>query len=209
MPEAYPGDVVGLVNPGRLAIGDTLYAGRNGAASRRSRSFPRSASRRCGPATVRHKRFDEAVGQLAEEGLLQVFVRADGIRHPIVGVVGALQFDVIEARLASEYGIACRVEPPAARRRAMAGRQWRTAGVAVFGRRAGSRSAEAPGAALRIGLGAELLRREKSRRALPRFTLIRDQGPGTRDQRPEFGPSFIATSVNQTSRLTRCREPVY
>jgi peptide chain release factor 3 len=34
-----------------------------------------------------------------------------GFRHPIVGVVGALQFDVIAARLQSEYGIQCSVEP--------------------------------------------------------------------------------------------------
>jgi peptide chain release factor 3 len=109
VPEAYAGDVVGLVNPGQLAIGDTLYAGK-------AVRFPpipqfppeRFASLR--PGDVRHKRFDEAVQQLAEEGLLQVFMPQSGFRHPIVGVVGALQFDVIEARLKSEYGIECRVD---------------------------------------------------------------------------------------------------
>ena len=40
-----------------------------------------------------------------------VHAAASGARHPIVGVVGALQFDVIEARLSSEYGIRCRLEP--------------------------------------------------------------------------------------------------
>ena len=59
------------------------------------------------PGEGRHKRFDEAVLQLAEEGLLQVFMPTHGMRHPIVGVIGALQFDVIEARMASEYGIPC------------------------------------------------------------------------------------------------------
>jgi peptide chain release factor 3 len=109
VPEAYAGDVVGLVNPGQLAIGDTLYAGK-------ALRFPpipqfppeRFASLR--PGDVRHKRFDEAVRQLGEEGLLQVFMPQSGFRHPIVGVVGALQFDVIEARLKSEYGIECRVD---------------------------------------------------------------------------------------------------
>ena len=52
----------------------------------------------------------EAVLQLAEEGLLQVFMPMSGFRHPIVGVVGALQFDVIAARLQSEYGIRCTVD---------------------------------------------------------------------------------------------------
>jgi peptide chain release factor 3 len=110
VPEAYPGDVVGLVNPGRLAIGDTLYAGR------RVRfppipQFPAERFAYLRPADVRHKRFDEAVRQLEEEGLMQVFIPQTGLRHPVIGVVGSLQFDVIEARLQSEYGIKCVLEP--------------------------------------------------------------------------------------------------
>jgi peptide chain release factor 3 len=110
VPEAYPGDVVGLVNPGQLAIGDTLYAG----ARVRFPPIPLFPAERFAtlrPAGGRHKKFDEAVQQLAEEGLLQLFVPRNGPRHAIVGVVGALQFDVIEARMASEYGIPCRAEP--------------------------------------------------------------------------------------------------
>jgi peptide chain release factor 3 len=110
VPEAYAGDVVGLVNPGQLAIGDTLYAGT------RVRFppipfFPPERFATLRPADVRHKRFDEAVRQLAEEGLLQMFMPLAGIRHPIIGVVGALQFDVIQARMTSEYGIPCQVDP--------------------------------------------------------------------------------------------------
>ena len=106
VPEAYPGDVVGLVNPGRLAIGDTLYAGR----PVRYPPIPQFPAERFAylrPIDVRHKRFDEAVSQLEEEGLMQVFMPQSGLRHPIIGVVGPLQFDVVEARLASEYGIHC------------------------------------------------------------------------------------------------------
>ncbi len=110
LPEAYPGDVVGLVNPGRLAIGDTLYAGR------RVRyapipQFPAERFAYLRPADMRHKRFDEAVRQLEEEGLMQVFAPQTGLRHPIIGVVGPLQFDVVAARLQSEYGIACVIDP--------------------------------------------------------------------------------------------------
>jgi len=110
VPEAYPGDVVGLVNPGRLAIGDTLYAGRKV----RFPPIPQFPAERFAflrPADVRHKRFDEAVRQLEEEGLMQVFIPQTGLRHPVIGVVGSLQFDVIEARLQSEYGIKCVLEP--------------------------------------------------------------------------------------------------
>jgi peptide chain release factor 3 len=110
VPEAYAGDVVGLVNPGLLAIGDTLYAGE------RVRyapipQFPAERFAYLRPADVRHKRFDEAVRQLEEEGLMQVFTPQTGLRHPIIGVVGPLQFDVVEARLQSEYGITCVIEP--------------------------------------------------------------------------------------------------
>jgi peptide chain release factor 3 len=110
VPEAYAGDVVGLVNPGQLAIGDTLYAGRP-VRFPPIPLFPPERFAIVSPTDTRHKRFDEAVRQLAEEGLLQLFMPQHGPRHPIVGVVGALQFDVIEARLFSEYGIRCRLEP--------------------------------------------------------------------------------------------------
>jgi peptide chain release factor 3 len=110
VPEAYPGDVVGLVNPGQLAIGDTLYAGT------RVRfpaipMFPPERFGRLTPSEGRHKKFDDAVRQLAEEGLLQLFIPRTAPPYPIIGVVGALQFDVIEARMASEYAIPCRIEP--------------------------------------------------------------------------------------------------
>ena len=102
VPEAYPGDVIGLVNPGRLAIGDTLYWGRK-LKYPPIPQFPAERFAYLRPADVRHKRFDEAVQQLEEEGLMQVFTPQTRLRHPIVGVVGSLQFDVIEARLQSEY----------------------------------------------------------------------------------------------------------
>jgi peptide chain release factor 3 len=109
VPEAFPGDVVGIVNPGRLAIGDTLYAGP------RVRyapipQFPAERFAYLRPADGHHKRFDEAVRQLEEEGLMQVFLPTSGGRQPIIGVVGPLQFDVVKARLQSEYSIQCSIE---------------------------------------------------------------------------------------------------
>ena len=98
------------MNPGQLTIGDTLYAGRK-VRFPAIPLFPAERFATLRPTGGRHKKFDEAVAQLAEEGLLQLFVRRTGPRHPIVGVVGALQFDVIKARMASEYGITCEAEP--------------------------------------------------------------------------------------------------
>ena len=50
--------------------------------------FPAEQFAMLRPADVRHKRFDEAVRQLAEEGLMQVFMPKLGVRHPIIGVIG-------------------------------------------------------------------------------------------------------------------------
>jgi peptide chain release factor 3 len=109
VPEAFPGDVVGIVNPGRMAIGDTLYAGRR-VQFPEIPQFPPEGFAYLRPGDIRHKRFDEAVAQLAEEGLIQVFMPVSGTRHPIIGVIGSLQLDVVEARMRAEYGIDCRVD---------------------------------------------------------------------------------------------------
>jgi peptide chain release factor 3 len=109
VPEAFPGDVVGVVIPSRIAIGDTLYAGRP-VAYPPIEQFPPEHFAYLRPAEGRHKRFDDALAQLAEEGLLQVFMPASGSRQAIIGVIGELQFDVIAARMSSEYGIPCAVD---------------------------------------------------------------------------------------------------
>ena len=84
---------------------------------RRARAVSRSAALSGGalrphpPAGPRYKQFDEGVRQLEEEGLMQVFYVAAGRREPIVGVVGALQYDVIASRLRTEYGVVVDIEP--------------------------------------------------------------------------------------------------
>ncbi len=60
---------------------------------------------------TRYKQFDEGLRQLEEEGLMQVFYVTAGRREPIVGVVGALQFDVITSRLQTEYNVSVEIEP--------------------------------------------------------------------------------------------------
>lgn len=108
--EACAGDIVGLVNPGRLGIGDTLYAGPRVVFPPIER-FPAEHFGRVRLESSRHKQFDDGIRQLEEEGLMQVFFSTVGGRDPIVGVAGALQFDVIVARLKSEYNVDSRVDP--------------------------------------------------------------------------------------------------
>ena len=107
--EAYAGDIIGLVNPGQFAIGDTLHTG----APVHFLDIPRFAAEHFGrvrPQDTRYKQFDDGLKQLEEEGLMQVFYVASGRREPIVGVVGALQFDVITSRLQTEYGVDVQID---------------------------------------------------------------------------------------------------
>jgi peptide chain release factor 3 len=107
---AYAGDIVGLVNPGQFAIGDTLHSG----PALRFPGLPRFPAEHFGrirAKDTRHKQFDEGIRQLEEEGLLQVFYPASSRREPTIGVVGALQYDVITSRLKNEYGVTTELEP--------------------------------------------------------------------------------------------------
>ena len=106
---AYAGDIIGLVNPGHFAIGDTLHSGMPLQFPDLPR-FPAEHFGRVRMRSTRHKQFDEGIRQLEEEGLMQVFYTA-GRREPIVGVVGALQYDVVVSRLRKEYDVAADIEP--------------------------------------------------------------------------------------------------
>ncbi len=103
--DAFPGDIIGLVNPGTFRIGDVISS-RPGV---ELPSFPRFAPERF--ATVRtrstdkHKAFRKGLEQLTEEGVVQLFYPAQGARDPILGVVGQLQFEVFEHRMREEYGV--------------------------------------------------------------------------------------------------------
>jgi len=108
--EAFAGDIIGLVNPGQFTIGDTLHTG----APVHLPGVPRFPAEHFGRVRLqdtRYKQFDDGLRQLEEEGLMQVFFAASGRREPIVGVVGALQFDVIASRLRTEYGVEVQVDP--------------------------------------------------------------------------------------------------
>jgi peptide chain release factor 3 len=107
--KAYPGDVVGLVNPGQFSIGDTLYAGTPVTYP----PIPRFPAEHFGVARlrdVRFKQFDEAIKQLEEEGLMQVLFPTIGRREPILGTVGPLQLEVLAVRLKDEYNVEADVE---------------------------------------------------------------------------------------------------
>jgi peptide chain release factor 3 len=107
--EAFAGDVVGLPNHGILRIGDTLTEGED-LVFRGVPSFAPEILRRIviGDA-MKAKKLREALRQLAEEGVVQLFIPLDG-SGAIVGMVGALQLDVLATRLSGEYGLETKYE---------------------------------------------------------------------------------------------------
>ncbi|HEX2253350.1 MAG TPA: peptide chain release factor 3 [Thermoanaerobaculia bacterium] len=108
--EAFAGDVVGLVNPGLFAIGDTVTAGVD-VRFPPLPHFPPEHFARLRPVSVdKHKAFQKGLRQIEEEGAIQVFYEvAAARREPILGAVGELQFDVVQSRLEQEYGVATQV----------------------------------------------------------------------------------------------------
>ena len=108
---AYPGDIIGLFDPGFFRLGDTLCTGKK----RRYEGIPVFAPEffaRCSSIdSLRRKQFVKGVVQLAEEGTIQTFKRPGiGFEEIIVGVVGVLQFEVLEHRLKTEYNAEIRRE---------------------------------------------------------------------------------------------------
>ncbi len=100
--QAFAGDVVGIPNHGTLRIGDTLTQGEDILFRGVPNFAPEILRRvRLGDA-MKAKKLKEALHQMAEEGVVQLFSPEDG-SPAIVGVVGALQLDVLKERLAFEY----------------------------------------------------------------------------------------------------------
>ncbi|MFY9694061.1 MAG: peptide chain release factor 3 [Xanthobacteraceae bacterium] len=102
--EAYAGDVVGIPNHGTLRIGDTLTEGEDLNFIGVPNFAPEILRRVRLSDSMRAKKLKQALEQLAEEGVAQVFRPVDG-SPALVGVVGPLQLDVLKARLGDEYGI--------------------------------------------------------------------------------------------------------
>ena len=109
--EAYAGDVVGIPNHGTLRIGDSLTEGEEIAFLGVPNFAPEILRRVKLGDPMKAKKLKEALQQMAEEGVVQVFRPLDGA-PALVGVVGPLQLDVLKVRLAAEYGLEIGFEQP-------------------------------------------------------------------------------------------------
>jgi peptide chain release factor 3 len=105
--EAYAGDIIGVFDPGIFSIGDTLCSPSKKFKFEGIPTFAPEHFARVRPVdTMKRKQFVKGVTQIAQEGAIQVFRESFvGMEEIIVGVVGVLQFEVLEYRLKHEYNV--------------------------------------------------------------------------------------------------------
>lgn len=104
--DAYPGDIIGVFDPGIFSIGDTICTDKNKLQFEDFPVFPPEQFARVQPKdTMKRKQFVKGMTQLAQEGAIQVFRQLDVSSESfVVGTVGTLQLEVLEYRLKNEYG---------------------------------------------------------------------------------------------------------
>lgn len=108
---AYPGDVIGLNNPGAFAIGDTIYSGPQLEYDGIPCFSPELFAYLRNPNPSKFKQFRKGVSELREEGAVQIMYSMDDAkRDPILAAVGQLQFEVVQFRLQNEYGVETQLE---------------------------------------------------------------------------------------------------
>ena len=104
--EAYAGDIIGVFDPGIFSIGDTIC---EKGMKLRFAGIPTFAPEHFAMVeqvdSMKRKQFAKGMNQIAQEGAIQIFFEPNsGLERVIVGVVGVLQFEVLEYRLKNEYG---------------------------------------------------------------------------------------------------------
>lgn len=107
--EAFAGDIIGIPNHGNLRIGDSLTEGEDLKFSDIPSFAPEMLQKARPEDPMKAKHLGEALVQLAEEGAARVF-KTNLDSGWVVGVVGALQFDVLKDRIRSEYNVPVRFE---------------------------------------------------------------------------------------------------
>lgn len=105
--EAYAGDIIGVFDPGIFSIGDTVCEVKDRVEFEGIPTFaPEHFAMIEHKDSLKRKQFVKGVEQIAQEGAIQIFHEPNtGMERVIVGVVGVLQFEVLEYRLKNEYNV--------------------------------------------------------------------------------------------------------
>lgn len=110
--ESFPGDVLGVHDPGFFEIGDTLTGGSRFEFEQIPSFAPEHFARLVLVDPLRRKQFARGIAQLAQEGTIQLYYPPEGRGSDmILGAVGQLQMEVVKYRLDAEYGVEIRFEP--------------------------------------------------------------------------------------------------
>jgi peptide chain release factor 3 len=107
--EAYPGDIIGLYDSGNFKIGDTLTEGEKFNFKGIPQFSPELFKYVANADPMKTKQLNKGLEQLTDEGVAQLFTKKTDNRK-VLGTVGALQFEVIQHRLKSEYSASCNFE---------------------------------------------------------------------------------------------------
>ncbi|GAB3565988.1 peptide chain release factor 3 [Spelaeicoccus albus] len=109
--EAYPGDVVGLVNASALRVGDSLYVDKPVSFPPIPTFAPEHFMVIRAKDSSKYKQFRRGISQLDHEGVVQV-LRSDlrGDQAPVLGAVGPMQFEVAEDRMNNEFNAPVKLE---------------------------------------------------------------------------------------------------
>ncbi len=111
--DAWPGDVVGLVNASGLRVGDSLYEGAGGVTFPAIPTFPPELIATAHPKDLsRSKQFKRGLAQLEQEGVVQILARPGDDPTPVLAAVGAMQFEVLAHRMRHEFGSAVELSGP-------------------------------------------------------------------------------------------------
>jgi peptide chain release factor 3 len=108
--EAFAGDIVGVNDTGNFAIGDSVGSESKIQFEDIPKFAPELFARMNVADAMRRKKMQEALNHLAEEGAIQLFIDPIiGAQDPIIGVVGELQFEVLQHRMQDEYNLETRL----------------------------------------------------------------------------------------------------
>ena len=109
---AYPGDIIGVFDPGTMGVGDTLCDPKHVVTFADFPVFPPELFARVAPKdSLKRKQFLKGMRQLAQEGAIQIYTQGEGRESFIIGAVGQLQWDVLQYRLQNEYNVTVELIP--------------------------------------------------------------------------------------------------
>ncbi|MCI5836272.1 MAG: peptide chain release factor 3 [Veillonellaceae bacterium] len=109
---AYPGDIIGVFDPGTMGVGDTLCTAKHPVTFADFPVFPPELFARVSPKdSLKRKQFLKGMSQLAQEGAIQIYTQGEGRESFVIGAVGQLQWEVLQYRLQNEYNVTVELTP--------------------------------------------------------------------------------------------------